>query len=188
MSDLTELPESLAAGTTVKYTRSLPDYPASAGWTLTLALAGAGVLSVNAAPSGDNHAMTLTAEQTAGLPAGTYRWAEQVEKSGEVYRVASGRVIVEPNLQAALAGEQQSGNEKLLAAVEAMIAKRMGTSEGALPKDIESYAIDGIAVTKVPLEQLLKLRTVLSYAVARERRGGGFGRQHRITFTGAANE
>jgi hypothetical protein len=187
MATFTELPDSFAAGTTVKYVRSLSDYPASGGWQLRLTLAGAATLTVTGAASGADHAMAITAQQSAALPAGIYQWAEDALKSGEVYRVAGGTVTVEPNLAAAQPGDLQSQDEKLLAAVTAVINVRMGVGTG-LPKDIEAYQVDGVMVTKVPLVELRKLQSALSHSVARAKRGGAFGRQHRVTFTGTRNE
>lgn len=187
METLTALPDTFAAGTTVKYTRTVADYPATDGWTFTLEIAGEKLLSVEAAASGGDYAVTISATDSATLTAGTYYFAEKVEKAGEVLRVGSGRVTVEPNLATALAGDLQSQNERMLKAVNAVIESRLGTSTG-VPKDVEAYSIDGIAVTKIPLERLQILRTQLSTAVARERRGGGIGRQYRYAFTGARNE
>lgn len=184
MNALTEMPESFAAGTTVKVTFSFSDYPASDGWALKLSLAGPGVLTVDADASGADHAVTLSAAETAALPAGGYFWSADASKAGETYRADSGKVNVEPNLAAAGAGDLQSSNEKLLVAIDAALASRLGTPGCSLPKDIEAYSIDGVTVTKVPLEQLEKMRTKLAYAVAREKRGGGIGIQHRIAFTG----
>lgn len=187
METLTALPESFPAGTTVKYTRSLPDYPATDGWQLKLLLAGASLLSVDAEASGADHSITISATASGPLTPGSYVYAEEVTKDGETYRAGSGRVSIEPDLGRVLAGQLQSPNERLLAAITAMIEARMGAGTG-IPKDAESYQIDGIAVTKVPLERLLSARTALSYSVAREKRPGGLGRQYRMTFTGARNE
>ncbi len=188
METLTALPASFPSGTTVKYTKTVSDYPASNGWQLKLLLAGAELLSVDAAPSGSDFAVTISATESARLSAGTYQYAEEVSKDGERYRIGSGTVLVEPNLTTALAGELQSADERLLKAVVAVIESRMGTASGSIPKDIEAYSIDGIAVTKVPLERLMAMRTQLATAVARAKRGGGIGRQYRMSFTGARNE
>lgn len=181
MATLTALPDSIPAGTTVKYTRTVSDYPATAGWTLKLLLAGEATLAVTAAPSGGDYAVTLTAAQTAALPAGVYRWAEEVSKAGEVYRVASGTVSVEPDLNTAAPGDLQSEDEKQLVQVNARIAE-------LLAKGISSYAVDGLTVNKVELRDLYLERTRLTTAIARARRGGGIGRQYRVAFTGANNE
>ena len=121
METLTALPETIAAGTTVAYTKTVADYPATDGWTLTLEIAGEKLLSVEADANGGDYDVTISAEQSATLTAGTYYFAEKVEKAGEVHRVGSGRVTVEPNLATALAGDLQSPNERMLKALNAVI-------------------------------------------------------------------
>jgi hypothetical protein len=182
MTTQTCLPDSFAAGTTVKYTLSVPDCPASAGWALTLLLAGAGKLAVTASASGDAFAVTITAAQGAALAAGVYQWAHEVSKAGEVYRVGEGTVVVTPNMNTAAAGDLQSPNEKLLAAITAVLSSRYGATTG-VAKDVEAYQLDGITVTKVPTSELEKARTRLAYAVSRAKNGGQPFRQHRIAFT-----
>jgi hypothetical protein len=182
MDPLSALPEVIVAGTTVIYTRALSDYPANAGWVLTLTLAGKGRLSVTAAPSGADHVVTLAASETAALAAGSYRWDERVSKAGATYVVGGpGNVTVLPDLVTAPIGELEDPDEKLLAIVEAALA-------GRLSSDMEAFQIAGRAVTKIPAKDLLQIRAQLRSAVARRRSGGKLGRQHRIAFTGAENE
>lgn len=64
-TDLTALPDSFDAGTTVKYTRSHASYPASGGWALALKLSGGAFLSVAGVPSGDAFVITIPATATA---------------------------------------------------------------------------------------------------------------------------
>lgn len=180
VATLTALPDTFPAGTTVKYTRSLSDYPATSGWTLKLLLAGAGTHAEDAVANGDAFDVTLTAAETAALPPGDYRWVERVEKGGEVYDVATGVVTVTPNLATATPGSLQSWEEKELAAVEAAIA-------AILAGGIAAYQIAGRAVTKVDLPTLQKLRASLRTEIARQR-GQAPGRQWKFTFTGTANE
>ena len=59
--ELSALPESFAAGTTVNYRKRFSDYPASAGWTLKLHLAGASVMAKTAAADGDDFVVTIAA-------------------------------------------------------------------------------------------------------------------------------
>ena len=59
--ELSALPESFAAGTTVKYRKRFSDYPARAGWTLKLHLASASVLAKTAAADGDDFVVTIAA-------------------------------------------------------------------------------------------------------------------------------
>jgi len=181
MATLTALPDSFTAGTTVQVLLTVPDYPASSGWTVKLMLAGANLLTVTASASGADHLLTIAAAASANLAAGAYRYAIQASKAGEVYDVSSGTVQIEPNLATALAGQHQSKNERLLELVEALL-------EGRVIKDVEAYGIDAMTVSKIPTEKLWDYRASLKAAIAREKRGGGFGIQHRVAFTGAENE
>ena len=161
---LTALPDVIDAGTTVTYTRTLGDFPASAGWTLTLYLAGASIANAAGTPSGDNFIVTIPAGTTANLVAGTYHWVERVTKAGQVFDAASGTVVVRPNLATATAGDFQSWAEKTLPIVEAAIA-------GQLDEGMAEYQIHSRAVKLIPLEELMKLRAQLTAALAQKRTG-----------------
>lgn len=51
---------------------------------------------------------------------------------------------------------------------------------GRIPKDVESYAIEGRSLTRVPLKELYQIRTLLMHEVAAEARAArgatGIGR------------
>lgn len=182
MSDATALPRSFNAGSTVAYTRSEPDYPASAGWTMTLYLAGAVVLGpYEAQPDGDDYTIVISAASTSNAPAGQYRWEERVAKDDLVYPVAAGTVKVYANIAAATAGSALTWAEKALAAVDARL-------EGRLTSDIESFSIAGRSVSHIPITELVKLRASLSAQVAAQRNPNVFGSQVRAVFTGERNE
>lgn len=181
VSTLSALPAAFLAGTTVKYTRSLADYPATGGWTLKLALAGPAAFSKDAAASGADHAVELTATDTVLAP-GVYQWSEQVRNgAGVIYEVASGTVVIRANPGSATGASQQSWAEKTLAVVEAAIA-------GTLAGGLQSYQIHGRAVNRIPLEDLLKLRNTLRAQVAREQYGAEPMSSVRIRFSGTENE
>lgn len=177
MQTLTALPDSFAAGTTVKLTVSLADYPANAGWSLDLILVGPGKLNVTSTASGTDHALELTALATKPLPAGSYTWAYRVSKGGEVYQVDGGQVIVTADVVAAGIGELQDPDEKQLAIVEGILTGRL-TADTA-----EAYTIAGRSVNKIPVAELFKIRDKLRTIVARKRSGGSIGVQHVVTFT-----
>lgn len=160
--ELDYLPESLPAGTTVIYRRSLSDYPAGDGWTFTLYLAGANVLSKTAAPDGDDFVVTIAAADTAtALAPGLYRWVERVSNvAGEVYEVAAGVVTVEPNLATATAGSQQEWVERAIVVLRAHI-------EGRLTAGMESYQIAGRAVSKIPAREAVALLSTFEARLAR---------------------
>lgn len=61
---LTALPARFDAGTTVKYTRTLADYPAGAGWALTLRLSGPAAFTASGTPNVNAFDITIPAVQT----------------------------------------------------------------------------------------------------------------------------
>ena len=164
--ELTALPSSFAAGTTVTYRKSFDDYPASEGWTLTLYLAGANVTQVEAVPDGDDFVVTVGADVTAdGFAPGLYKYAERVSKSGEVQEVETGVVTVLPDLTVAGDGDEQEWVEESIAALKAHI-------RGRLPAGMQSYSIAGRTVSKLPLEEAMKMLTQLEARLERLKRPG----------------
>lgn len=161
---LTELPETIDAGTTVGYTRSHSAYPASGGWVLKLYLAGLSVANFTGTPNGDSFDVVLPASLTAPLLPGSYIWSERVTKAGEEYTAADGMVVVNPNIATAGAGDLQSWEEKTLAIVRAAIA-------GSVESRILEYQIHSRAVKYHSLEELRKLESELSSKVARKKSG-----------------
>ncbi len=96
-------PTSAVAGDTISWTKSLSDYPASAGWALTYAFRlqqGAGALNKTATPSGSDFSTTITAAESALMTAGIWLWSSYVTKTTERYHVGKGTLIVSPNLAA----------------------------------------------------------------------------------------
>ena len=95
-------PTEITAGDTVKWTKSLTDYKASASWVLAYVLVGQkGRYAITATASGDNHSVTIAAATTAIWTAGDYTVRGYVTKSGEQYTVYAGKLTIKPNLVAA---------------------------------------------------------------------------------------
>lgn len=166
MDPLTSLPATITAGDRVDLLLTVSDYPATAGWSLTLAVAGPSVDTWTSTASGAAHALTLPVADTALLAAGTYRWSLKATKAGGyATTVATGVLAVTADLTQAAAGEQASWAETTLAVVEAVIANT-ATSE------MKMYMIGGRQVMSLSLGELMTLRAQLRADVARERSGG----------------
>ena len=93
-------PDSLVAGDTVVWTKSLSDYPSSDGWALTYAFRlqqGSGLLDVTASAA-TPFVATITATQSASMKVGVWVWAAYATKAAERYQVDSGSTTVLPNL------------------------------------------------------------------------------------------
>jgi hypothetical protein len=177
---LTAMPDTFAAGTTLKYTRSLQDYPANGGWTLTLALSGAIGLTKDADPSGPDFVITLIPAVSATLAAsGLYRWEERVHNGVDVYSVGSGSVFVTPNV--ALVTDLRSMDERLLEAIDAVLV-------GKVVDDVIQYTIESRGLTRMDPERLWALRQKVARNVTRARAMGKPGRRRLVRFSGARSE
>lgn len=178
-------PTVVRAGDTWKWTRNAGDHTPAAGWTLKYALhnvtsiVGGAALKLQivatANPNGSDHDVLVTAANTAALIPGNWKWIAFVVKAAERYVIDNGVLFVEPDLDAAAAGSQQSHNEKMLAAIQSVL-------QGRAVSDIESYQIAGRAVSKMPVAELLKLESAFIARVKQERNPGGFGTNHLTHF------
>jgi hypothetical protein len=91
-------PLSFRAGETVKWEKTLANYPAGEGWALTYYLVGPNQkLTITTAASGDAFAVTISAATTETLSAGDHYLEGRASKAGEVFSVFSGSVKVLPN-------------------------------------------------------------------------------------------
>lgn len=148
-------PLSIRSGNTVKWRKSLTDYPANDGWaltyTLTLQSDFSKRLQVSAVADSADFVTTLSAAQTAALTVGTYNLFGSVLKSGERYDIFTGTIEVKPDLAALTTGDYRSDIKKKLDAVEAAIL-------GKATNDQQSMQINGRAVTRYSLAEMLVLR------------------------------
>jgi hypothetical protein len=118
VADLTALPSTLTAGDSYAITLSLSAFPASAGWAVTWTVAGPSVRTWTSIPSGDAHALTIGAADTATLEAGDYRWSLRATRSGTVTTAETGTLRVTPDLMTLVPGEAVSYWQQLKTAAE----------------------------------------------------------------------
>jgi hypothetical protein len=91
----------LIAGDSLKFSSTVPDYPASAGYTLTYRLVrrdGMGAaIEITATADGDGYQVEVIPAATALWVVGKYTWAAYVSKVGERYTVETGEVEILPD-------------------------------------------------------------------------------------------
>ena len=148
----TAVPAIMRAGDTVTWKRSLSDYPASDGWSLSYALVRDGVqIIISSAASGTDHLVAVPVATSNTWSPGVYHWLERVTKGAEAYTIASGTTEIIANLSAAASGfDARTHAEKALAAIEAWIEGRdLGVAE---------YQIGDRQLKNIPIPDLLKLR------------------------------
>lgn len=147
-------PVRIIAGATVKWTRALADFLPADGWVLTYAFkrTGATATTVTCTDNGDGtHLATISSTTTAGMSADTYYWQAIVAKGDEKWPADSGRLIVEANLATADAAQDpRSPNQKICDALGARV-------EGRVTADQESLSIEGIAISRIPFTEAVRL-------------------------------
>ncbi|HEY9230280.1 MAG TPA: hypothetical protein VIP11_26750, partial [Gemmatimonadaceae bacterium] len=155
------------AGDTVRWTRSVTDYPSSDGWTLKYAFRGAGKIDVTAVPDAAGYLATISSDVSDVAP-GLYEWSAFVEKDGtpiERHVVANGRVQIKAGLANVGDTSRQAHAERMLAAVEAQL-------EDLAASPIESYTIEQQATVRRNMAELEKTRNRYRLELQRLRRPG----------------
>ena len=156
----------MTAGDTLKWTRSLSDYPATT-WTLTYTLVNSTTrITITASASGTDFAVTVSAATSSGYAAGTYDWRAQVSSGGEVYTVGTGRIKINPVWSAATDGRSQA--RRALEAIESVL-------EGRASSATAEYEIAGRRLKYIHIPELLQLRDRYKAQVLAEERAAGIG-------------
>jgi len=143
-------PTQLHAGDSVTWSRDVPDRPASAGWGLRYVFSGPDRHQVDA-QGGDTYQVELTASATARWAPGFYRWVALALRGDQRLTVATGTLEVAANLETAEPSDARDHAQRMLALIEAALEKR-------IPKDQQSYEIDGMRLDRIPIERLNALR------------------------------
>lgn len=154
----------LIAGDTLQFTTSVPDYPASAGWTLTYRLVprtSGTAISFDATADGDDYDIEVGASTTDDWTAGEYSWSAYVSKAGERHTVDQGTVKIQPNPSVVAAYDARSHARKTLDAIQAVIQNRATQAQ-------KSYSIGGRSLEHTPFADLLELESVYLTRVANE--------------------
>jgi len=158
-------PRQVTAGDTWIWTRAGAgtDYPASAGWTLTyyLSIGAETPQTIVAVADLDDFDVTVQPAADDVWTPGDYHWTARVKNAaGETHTLGTGvlRVLPDPTT----AADRRTPAEMALAAVTAVLAKRMGDS-------IVEYEIDGVKAKHLAHADLLKLQAIYAAKVRRER-------------------
>ena len=156
-------PDEIVAGDTLKWKRSVADYPADDGWTLKYSFRSKdAVFEITSTADGADHSISVAAATTAGYTPGEYYWTAYATKGTERYRIAYGRCRVVADLAAEGYGyDPRSHVKRVLDAIEAVI-------EGRASKDQMSYSIAGRTLSRTPIADLLKLRSFYKTEYERE--------------------
>jgi len=157
-------PDRITAGDTLEWVKSLPSYPASAGWVLRYAIvSNSAAYNFTATASGDEHAISVAAATTAAWAAGSYAWTAAVTLGATRHTVGNGRLTIAPNLSAAT-----SGVDTRSPARQALDAMNTALAAYGAKAYMQSYSIAGRQQTFRNPAEFMALRDKLSAEVARE--------------------
>jgi hypothetical protein len=166
-------PKTITAGNSATWTRSLPDYPASAGWALTYYLISpnaANNQSFTSTASSDDHLVALTNADTASWAPGNYRIIGRVVNGTQAATVHDCGIAVEIDPANPPAGyDPRSWAEQTLEAVEAALLDSASSTQSS-----RSVTVGNVSrtISEMSKQELLSMRNQLRAEVALQKRNG----------------
>ncbi len=144
-------PQTLAAGDTISFLKSLSDYLPSAGWSLLYELAGDLNYQFTSTASGESHQLTVAAAVTALWVPGEYELSGYAVNAGtgERVQIYQARLVVTPNVAT---GETapRSHAAKMVELIEAVMLGK--AAHDILESDIEASRIKRISPAELRTE------------------------------------
>lgn len=167
MSEIpTTEPTKITAGDTVKWSKSVDDYPADS-FALNyriIPLSGGAPIIVAATADGTDHAITISAATSATFSAGDYRWysyATDIASGEERYSIDHGDLTIFPDPTANIVADLRSHAAKVLSAIKAVL-------EGTASSDQQNLTIGDKKIERYSIAELLQLRSFYQSEVKRE--------------------
>jgi hypothetical protein len=166
-------PSIIAAGDTLKFTKSFNDYPVRDGWALSYSLTALNrqridiAAGTNTTPPGD-FLVYVPSATTLGWQSGVYLMVGWVTLAADRYEIYRKQVEIEADAASADAVDGRSWAQKALEKVETMLLDQ--SSRGEI-----SYSINGRSMTFANHSELREHRDALRSEIAqsKRRRNGG---------------
>lgn len=157
-------PEFIQAGDTIKWTKSLSDYPANDSWVLSYRLSNRyDNYDISTSADGADHAVVISAATSAAYQPGDYSLLGWVTKSGERYSIDTKSVTVKPNLAVLEGYDTRTSAQKALDALNAGLEKYAGNAWK------QSYSVEGRTMAFRSASDFFALRSRLQTEVHREK-------------------
>jgi len=155
-------PDVVRAGDFLTWLKSLPDYPANAGWSLTYTLINATAkITITASASGADHLVSVPAATSTNYEAGLYSWMSRVTKATEIYTIDQGSIEILPNLAALTTFDGRSHARIMAQAIEAAIQGRASSTQ-------LEYEINGRRVRNMAPSDLISWLSFYRAELAKE--------------------
>lgn len=172
-------PSLFTAGDSIQWTKSVPDFPATAGNTLSYALINAAnKIEFDAVQSGSDYQVSLPSSTTSGYEPGEYKWQSYItDNADNRTQVGEGTIKIVPNFADLTTYDARGHVKKVLDAIEAVI-------EGRATKDQQEYQIANRRLWLSPIADLIllrdKYRTEYKRMLNAERIKNGLGSKNKI--------
>lgn len=161
-------PTEHQAGTTLKFDRSLPDFPSSA-WTLSYSLRSdvAAPIDITASAQNSGHRVNESHTTTADWTAGDYLMTGYVTATdnSERHEVYCAEITIKPYTAGEETQDWKSFNRRMVDLIEDMLADR-------IPRDVVSYSVNGRSFTAKSNTELLDAYNYFKARLAHEERQG----------------
>jgi hypothetical protein len=173
------IPTKITAGTSVSWMVALPDFPASAGWTLTYTLVSPSAqVVVTSAPSADRHLFEITYATTGAWVAGSYAWQSHVSNGTERYQVDSGTVeIVSDFAEATTGTDTRTWLDTAIESLQASIAGRASKTQ------LTQSLPNGLQIQHMTLDQQISaLKRLKAMRAGKDRSLKNIMRSRKVAF------
>jgi len=158
MAILNTEPCTIVAGDSVAWTKTITSYAGTLNYSLALFGSTDAPILFAGVGTGPNYSINLAPGVTANWAPGRYTWTSYIDDGTNRHAIDSGEMVVLANPAIAQTGTHAT---RTLAIIEAAL-------EGRLPRGLETYVIDGQSIAKIPLEALVRLRSVYADLVFSE--------------------
>lgn len=147
-------PEKIRAGETLRFTKTLADYPASDGYSITYSFRAksGSKIDFTTTADGSNHLAEVAFADTATWLPQTYQGVGVVSNGTERFQIWAGQLEVLPDLSAMDQGaDTRSQAKRTLDNINAVI-------EGRASSAILKSSVEGTTLERMPASDLLMLR------------------------------
>lgn len=169
MEPQTTEPALLQAGDTLRWRITLPDFPASDGWTLAYRLINAAAtISIVAVADGDAHLVEVPAATSAAYPPGAYTGNRTVTRGTDRFTLAPWSPRVLPDLATALATDARGPAQRALDDLRAALLKWLASSG-----QVQEYEIAGRKMRFASMDEINKRITLAQREAAAEAAAAG---------------
>jgi hypothetical protein len=153
-------PTQFASGDSISWTKNLPDYQPSDGWSLLYCFRGNKLIAHDF--TSNSSLVSLSTTDTASILPGLYSVAGYAVNTGQRVQIFIGEINATANLQTAPSGKDlRTQNRRTLDNINAVI-------EGRASSTVLKSEVEGTRLERIPHKDLLDLQALYQVKVRNE--------------------